>query len=645
MALNQKLKTELTLDASKAGIPDQNIDSRWISASKVKYTRMRIPSNTHRSKAIILTLFLLILQTRFAFAGSEEGISFGLWDIFQILGALAFFIYGMKMMSEGIQRAAGSQLRKILRTMTKNRFLGVGTGFLTTALVQSSSATTVMTVSFVNAGLLTLVESAGIMMGANIGTTITGWIVSLLGFKLKLSAYSIPLFAFGVPMLFSKRPKFKYWGEFLIGFAILFLGLSELKGAVPALDGNPGTLSWIQGIAEYGFISRVVFVLVGALVTVIVQSSSAAMAITLTLVYTGWLPLEVAAAMILGENIGTTITAEIASLVGNTNAKRSARIHSLFNIIGVTWMIILLPYVLSILTGFIENFSHLFEGAVKTQGAENDAQIMDTYRLAAFHTTFNILNVVIMLPFVGWLVRMAIKTVPEKPGEAEVETLKFIDTSANRTPELATVEIQKEISRYGEITTRMLGFTKELLNSTDEKKSLTLIEKLKKYEDITDKFEEEIIKYITKLSDKEMTHKTSVRLRSFMNICNDLERIGDIFYQISKKIEYKIINKIYLIPDQRNQMNELIEIVDRGFTEMNKNLNTDSYDNISLEKCYALEDETNVQRNSMRIYNQEKLGNPDYDANSALIFTNLFSSIERIGDHIVNINESAKGEI
>ena len=286
---------------------------------------------------------------------------FGFWDVIQIIGALAFFVYGMKMMSDGIQRAAGSQLRNILRSMTKNRFLGVGTGFLTTALVQSSSATTVMTVSFVNAGLLTLVESAGIMMGANIGTTITGLIVSLLGFKMKLSAYSIPLFAIGVPMLFSKRGKFKYWGEFIIGFAILFLGLTYLKGAVPDLKGNTNALAWIQSIADYGFFSRVLFVFVGALVTVIVQSSSAAMAITLTLVYTGWLPLEVAAAMILGENIGTTITAEIASVVGNTNAKRSARIHSLFNIIGVTWMIILLPWILGMLGGFVDSFRDVFE--------------------------------------------------------------------------------------------------------------------------------------------------------------------------------------------------------------------------------------------------------------------------------------------
>jgi len=596
-------------------------------------------------RRISIITSLIVFSSAVAFAGSDkEGMSFGFWDMVQIAGALAFFIYGMKMMSEGIQRAAGSQLRMILRTMTKNRFLGVFTGFLTTALVQSSSATTVMTVSFVNAGLLTLVESAGIMMGANIGTTITGWIVSLLGFKLKLSAYSIPLFAIGVPMLFSNRSKLKYWGEFLIGFAILFLGLTYLKGAVPDLQGNAGALAWIQNVADHGFFSRIMFVLVGALVTVIVQSSSAAMAITLTLVYTGWLPLEVAAAMILGENIGTTITAEIASLVGNTNAKRSARIHSLFNIIGVTWMIILLPYILQFLTGFIENFTHLFEGAVKTKGATNEAQILDTYRLAAFHTTFNILNVVIMLPFVGWLVKMAIKTVPQRKGEVGVETLKFINT-ANRTPELATVELQNEIARYGELTTRMLEFSRALINSSDDKESMNLISKLKKYEDITDNFEREITEYITNLSDKEMTHKTSVRLRSFFNICNDMERIGDIFYQISKTVEDKINRKIYLTPKHRDLLNELIEIVERAFQEMNANLNLNSYDDAILNICYDLEEEINMQRNLMRKFNQEKIGETEYNTNSAMVFTNLFSNLERIGDHIVNINESVAGEI
>ena len=586
----------------------------------------------------IIAIILLFSNSAMLFAGGEgEGLHFGIWEAFQIIGALAFFIYGMKLMSDGIQRAAGSQMRKILRTMTKNRYLGVFTGFLITALVQSSSATTVMTVSFVNAGLLTLLESAGVMMGANIGTTITGWVVSLLGFKLKLAAYSIPLFAFGVPMLFSKKGKTKHWGQFIIGFAILFLGLSYLKGAVPDLKNNPEVLQFLGNFTDWGFFSRLFFVFIGTLVTIIVQSSSAAMAITLTLCSQGILPFEVAAAMILGENIGTTITAEIASLVGNTNAKRSARIHSMFNIIGVTWMVILLPVILPFLADFVQSW---FGIGNPYENAE-DMPIA----LSTFHTFFNIANVLLLLAFVPWLVKMAIKTVPDKEGEeGQLNTLKFID-SMNKTPELATVEVQKEVARFGEVTTRMLGFSRELLNSTDEKNNFALIAKLKKYEEITDNFEKEITDYITNLSDQEMTHKTSIRLRSFFNICNDMERIGDIFYQLAKSVEDKMKRKVYFIPEQRNQLNELIEIVERAFNEMNTNLNKTSYDEVTLYACYDLEEEINVQRNSMRSYNQENMGKDNYDARASMIFTNLFSSLERVGDHLVNINESAAGEI
>jgi len=570
---------------------------------------------------------------------------FGFWDVIQIIGALAFFVYGMKMMSDGIQRAAGSQLRNILRSMTKNRFLGVGTGFLTTALVQSSSATTVMTVSFVNAGLLTLVESAGIMMGANIGTTITGWIVSLLGFKMKLSAYSIPLFAIGVPMLFSKRGKFKYWGEFIIGFAILFLGLTYLKGAVPDLKGNTDALAWIQSIADYGFFSRVLFVFVGALVTVVVQSSSAAMAITLTLVYTGWLPLEVAAAMILGENIGTTITAEIASVVGNTNAKRSARIHSLFNIIGVTWMIILLPWILGMLGGFVDSFRDVFESGIKIkqEGLDN-ANIINTYKLAAFHTTFNIMNVLIMLPFVSWLVKMAIKTVPEKAGDDDEHRLKFISVNL-LTPELATVELQKETAHFGEVASRMSAFASELINSTDSKKQGKLYKKLFKYEEITDKMEIEITKYITKLSNSEITPRTSIKLRSILNICNDLERIGDIYYQISKTLESKNENNQYFTPEQRNNLNEMSELIDQAFAIMNKNLANDHYDEVNKDAAMEIERDINKYRNKLRKKNLSSLGVDGYNVQSAMIYNNIFSSLEKVGDHIINVTEAVVGEV
>jgi len=596
-------------------------------------------SSFYRTSIIAFILFISNSVMLFAGAdGESDGLSFGLWDAFQIVGALAFFIYGMKLMSDGIQRAAGSQMRRILRTMTKNRYLGVFTGFLITALVQSSSATTVMTVSFVNAGLLTLVESAGVMMGANIGTTITGWVISLLGFKLKLATYSVPLFAFGVPMLFSKKEKTKHWGQFIIGFAILFLGLGYLKDSVPDLSNNPEALSFLQHFTDWGVLSRIFFVFIGALVTIIVQSSSAAMAITLILCQQGILPFEVAAAMILGENIGTTITAELASLVGNTNAKRSARIHSMFNIIGVTWMVIMLPVILPFLSRFVQHYFGLGDPFVNPQ----DMPIA----LSTFHTFFNLLNVLLLLAFVPWLVKMAIKTVPEKDGDvgAQFESLKFIN-SRNKTPELATVEVQKEVARFGEITTRMLGFSKELLNSTDEKNNFSLISKLKKYEEITDNFEKEITEYITNLSDKEMTHKTSIRLRSFFNICNDMERIGDIFYQLAKSIEDKMERKIYFIPEQRNKLNDLIEIVERAFLEMNTNLNKTSYDEVTLHACYDLEEEINIQRNSMRKYNQENIGKNNYDPRASMIFTNLFSSLERVGDHIVNINESAAGEI
>ena len=267
---------------------------------------------------------------------------FSLIDTLTLLGALGFFIYGMKIMSEGIQKAAGNKLRQILSAMTKNRFFGVFTGFLITALVQSSSATTVMTVSFVNAGLLSLVESAGVMMGANIGTTITAWLISIFGFKVKIASIALPIIAIGLPMMFSKKSKTKAMAEFLIGFALLFMGLDALKHSVPDLRQNPEILAFLSGFTDMGILSTLMFIGIGTIITIVLQSSSAAMALTLVMCNNGWIPFETAAAMVLGENIGTTITAELASLVGNVHAKRSARIHSMFNIIGVTWMIFML---------------------------------------------------------------------------------------------------------------------------------------------------------------------------------------------------------------------------------------------------------------------------------------------------------------
>lgn len=560
---------------------------------------------------------------------------FGIGSILQIVGALAFFIYGMKMMSDGIQRAAGSQLRNILRTMTQNRFLGVFTGFLITLLIQSSSATTVMTVSFVNAGLLSLTESAGVMIGANIGTTITGWIVSVLGFKVKLSAYSIPLFAFGVPMVFAGKGKVKYWGQFIVGFAILFLGLSELKGAVPPIKDNPEVLEVLKDFTQWGIFSRIFFVIVGTLLTIVVQSSSASMAITLTMCAEGWLPFDVAAAMILGENIGTTITAELASLIGNTSARRSARIHSLFNTVGVTWMVIVLPWFLPLLSNFVQPILGIGDPYASPEAIP--------MALAAFHTSFNAINVCLVLPFVPWLVKAATYTVKAKDDDT-AEKLQFI-TNGNITPELNTDAVQKETAHYGDVVGRMNNFLNTVINSIDSKEKNEAIKRLFKYEEITDMMEIEITEYITNLTDKEITPETSTKLRSYMNIANDLERIGDIYFQIAKTLEQKMEARIYFLPEQRNGINEMLTLIDRAFKQMNKNLAVADYSSVEKTDARQLEDEINNLRDQLRSKNLDRLGDQDYKVKGAMVYNNIFSSLERIGDHIINVTESVVGEI
>ncbi len=562
---------------------------------------------------------------------------FGFWDIAQILGALAFFIYGMKIMSDGIQRAAGSQLRNILRSMTKNRFLGVFTGFLITALLQSSSATTVMAVSFVNAGLLTLIESAGILMGANIGTTITAWIVSILGFKVQLNVISIPLFAIGFPMTFIQKGKIRYWGEFVLGFAILFMGLGFLKDSVPDLKGNPEVLDFLTSFTNWGILSTIFFVFVGTVITVIVQSSSAAMAITLAMCINGWLPFEVAAAMVLGENIGTTITANVAAMVGNREAKRAARIHTIFNLTGVVWMVLLMPFFLEGLTTVLKNISPSFDPYTNPDDM--------TIGLSTFHTAFNIINVVLLIGFIPYLAKLAQWWVPGSAEDDENDgKLRFISTAV-LTPELATIELQKEAARFGEITAKMSGYAKTLITTTDAKKQKKMLKKIKKYEEITDRLEIEITEFMTKLTDQEITRKTSLRLRSILNICNDLERIGDIYYQISKAIERKIEDRLYFLPEQREYLNDMIKTVDKAFAIMLKNLNSPSYDSVNQDEARAAEKEINQMRNKLRAHNSERIGSEDYSSKTAMIYNNIFSSLERIGDHIINVTESVTGDI
>ena len=563
----------------------------------------------------------------------------GLYSILQILGSIAFFIFGMKMMSEGIQRAAGTQLRDILRTMTKNRFVGVLTGFFTTALVQSSSATTVMTVSFVNAGLVTLVESAGIMMGANIGTTMSAWIISVIG-QIQLSSLSIPLFAIGVPLILLKRGVTKYWGEFIIGFGILFLSINFLQEAIPNIEDNPDLLSQLQYYADGGLFSRVLFVFIGAVIAIVLQSSTAAMAITMILCVKGWLPLENGAAMVLGENIGTTITAEIASLVGNKAARRSARIHSIFNIIGVAWMVLLLPIFLPWISDFVNQFRGLFIGRVETP---ENLSILDENKyfiLAAFHTIFNFLNVLLLIGFVQLLVNAAIWSIPnDEDDHQDKARLKFI-SSSTRTPELATNELMNATAHFGSVVSEMNSFSKELMNSTDQKVINKLLNRIKKYEDIADRIEAEITEYISKLSDSEITQLTSNRLRNILNVCHDLERTADIYYQISLSLLEKSERRVYFLPYQRNNLNELFELLSEALKVMNLNLSVTDYTKVDRQAAMSVEADISAMIKKIRSQILDAINQDGYNASSTMVYNDIFNLLEKVGDQVYNVTES-----
>ena len=561
---------------------------------------------------------------------------FGFVEVLKLIGALGFFIYGMKIMSEGIQKAAGSGLRRILSMMTRNRYMGVLTGFLVTCLVQSSSASTVMAVSFVNAGLLSLVESAGIMLGANIGTTITGWLVAILGFKVKMAAMALPLLAVGVPMLFMKKNKVKYIGEFIVGFAILFWGLSELKHAVPDVKNNPDVLNFLGAYADMGLLSNLFFILVGTILTIVVQSSSASMALTQTLCFSGIIPFEVAAAMILGENIGTTITAELASLPANVHAKRAARIHSMFNIIGVTWMVLLISFtpVLHIVDLVATNIFH----AASPYTAEGAPM-----GLAIFHTGFNFLNVIIMIWFVPQLVKIAIKAVKSKGEMDEEYHLEYISTGIMATPDMSILEAQKEVAKFGTLVKRMNGFVKGLITEQDNKVLSKTLAKVKKYEDITDRIEADVADYLAKISENEMSEDSSLKIRGMLSIVGDLERIGDIYYQMSKGIERKIEKKIWFTPDQRKNILDMFEMVETSLDTMNTNL-TSSYSVVSLDKAKEHEVALNKFRKAIRKEHFVSVEKGDYNFDSATIYSDLFNSLEKIGDHTINVSEGITGE-
>ena len=552
-------------------------------------------------------------------------------NLLKVLGALAFFIYGMKVMSEGIQKAGGVQLRKALSMMTRNRFLGVLSGFLVTAFVQSSSATTVMTVSFANAGLLTLVEAAGLIMGANIGTTITAWIISVLGFQVKLHTLSIPIFAVAVPLLFINKGKTRFWGEFLIGFAILFLGLQFLQESIPTLQNDSDTLAFLSSFANWGFLSGMLFILFGAITAIIVQSSSAAMALTLVMSANGWIPLEVAATMVLGQNVGTTVTAEVAALVGNVFAKRAARIHSLFNILGVCWMFIILPF-------FLEFLDSILQQTIYTNSAYTDAKNVPL-ALAAFHTIFNILNAILFIGFIPWLVNLATKTVKSRGEKDEINRLNYLASTVSIS-ELSILEVQKKAAHFGEITGRMTNFVRTMLFSINAEEPEEMMLRIQKYEKITNRINSELTEYLLKISKEDVTSKTAFKIKGLIDSCSELERIANIFHQMANTIQRKREEKIWFNQQQRTRLTDLLDLVNRSFVIMNENLARTQENPEGKNKASKIEEQINAQRDLMRSESQDISSRQDYNVHSELIYHNLFTSLERIGDHLFNISNT-----
>lgn len=554
-------------------------------------------------------------------AKTERG--WGIVKLLILIGSLGFFIYGMKMMSEGLQQVAGNRLRTMMGRITSNRVSGVLTGFGTTAIIQSSSVTTVMTVSFVNAGIMTLRQSAGIMMGANIGTTITAWLVLLLGFKVSVSDYAYVIIAFATPLIFMIKGKARSYATTIFGFCILFIGLDVLTDAVPHLDQDSSIVQFFVNFKDAWY-GPIMFVILGALVTIVIQSSSAAMTLTLAMVSAGTIPFEVACAMVLGENIGTTITAELASLVANVHAKRSARIHSLFNLIGVGWMLLIFPF-------FLKGLSYIVEG-----NPYEDTEVANT-TIALFHTAFNTANVLLLIWFVPQLVKLAERTVKSR-GEADEEfKLDYISGPLGSTAELCILEAKKEVAKFGKITAKMNKFVTNYLNTSDKKEKNKMIGKIEKYEEITDRVEIEIADYLGKTARLEMSSEASIRMRGMLNITTDLERIGDIFFQMAKSLERKDGNKIYFTPEQRQGLNEMLKLVTEAFEIMNHNLNSE-YGTISLDAAFAKEREINHKRDELREMLHHEIGSGEHTDN-ALIFSDVFSSLEKVGDHIINVSE------
>ena len=546
----------------------------------------------------------------------------------ELIGALGLFLYGMKVMSDALQKLAGDKMRGILSKMTSNRLSGVITGVGITALIQSSSATTVMVVSFVNAGLLKLSGAIAVIMGANIGTTVTAWIISLLGFEFSTTLIVFPLIAVATPLLFIKKRK--SLGEFFVGFALLFMGLEALKNGVPDFT-QPEyaeVLNFIGSLSDYGYLSILLFVLIGTILTVIVQSSSAMMAVTLVMCSQGLIGFEVAAALVLGENIGTTITANMAALMANATAKRAARAHLVFNLIGVCWILILFkPFLF-----FISKFMLATKGIDPMQSA---AAI--PVALSCFHSFFNLLNTSVLVWFIPSIEKLVNKMVPAN--DEEEFRLKFIPTGLMSASELSIEPAKKEIEAFSKRVVRMYEFIPDLFVEKDDKKFDYLMQRTKKYEEITDRMEVEIANYLTKVSENELSLGASQEISSMLRIVDNLESIGDSCYQLSLAIESKKKQNIWFTQDMRDKLQKMFSLVREAVLEMNDNL-SENYHSVRGERAAEIEAKINNYRDELRNEHTEAVKNNIYSYQTGICYSNLYAQCEKLADFAINITEA-----
>ena len=550
---------------------------------------------------------------------------YSFFDFLRLIGSLALFLYGMKIMSEGLQKFAGDSLRRILTAMTTNRVTGVLTGVLITALIQSSSATTVMVVSFVNAGLLTLTQSIGVIMGANIGTTVTAWLISALGFKVDIAAFALPLLAFALPLFFSGKSSRKSIGEFVFGFAFLFMGLQSLKANAPDLGANPEMLAFVQNYTDMGFFSIILFLFIGAILTMIVQASAATMAITLIMCANGWIDYHLGVALVLGENIGTTITANLAALTGNTQARRAALAHLVFNVFGVMWVLVLFYPFTNAVSWFVTHVMKVSDPAVAV-----------SFKLAAFHTAFNISNTFIMIWFVS-LIEKTVCTIIKPKVEDEEYRLRYITGGMLSTAELSILQAHKEISLFAERTARMFNMVKELFYEKNEETFLKTYSRIEKYENISDRMEIEIANYLTEVSEGRLSSESKEEIRIMLRAVSEIESIADSCNNLARSIKRRNEFKSEFTEEQNKHLDHMFELVSGALDRMNVILHKPELVHDDINPSYNIENEINNYRNQLKSRNIEDINNKLYQYQDGVYYMDMVSESEKLGDYVLNV--------